>query len=78
VFQQTVQRSASPSVIHYLPNNTNQTTFVPQTQQFPVHQPNGTDHIPQQFLEQVNFWNISDENSIQQPMTTNQVEKKQV
>lgn len=83
VYQQPVQRSASPSVIHYLPNNTNQATFVPQTQRFPVYQTNGTDHIPQQFLERMNIWNISDENlnqtttnSNQQPMTTNEVEKK--
>jgi len=55
---------------------------VPQTQQFPVYQTNGTDHMPQQFLDQMNIWNISDENPtqtntdvMQQPMATNEVEK---
>jgi hypothetical protein len=82
LFQQSVQRPTSPSVIHYLPNNTNQATFVPQTQQFPVYQTNGTDHMPQQFLERMNIWNLSDENPtqtntdvIQQPMATDEVEK---
>ena len=82
VFQQPIQRSASPSVIHYLPNNPNQTTFMPQTQQYPVYQTTGLEHIPQQVFDQMSYWNISDANptptatdSIQQPITTNEVEK---
>ncbi len=81
VFQQ--QRPTLPSVIHYLPNNTNQPTrFTQQKQQVPLFQTNGTDNITQQFLEQMHEFNLSDgnlnqttTNSIQQPMTTNQVEK---
>ena len=76
------QRTSSPSVVHYLPNNPNQPTFVQQTQQFPVFQTNGVDHIPQQFLERMNVWNISEgrvnqtaTDPIPQPVTTNQVEK---
>jgi len=82
LFQQQ-QRPASSSVIHYLPNNANQpTSFTPQTQQFPRFQINRTDTIPQQFLEQMHGWNLSDgnlnqinTNSAQPQMTTNQVEK---
>jgi hypothetical protein len=83
LFQQQ-QRPTLPSVIHYLPNNTNQpTSFTQQPQQFsPVFQTNGNDNIPQQVLEKMHGWNITDENSnqtttnsIQPQTTTNQVEK---
>jgi hypothetical protein len=55
---------------------------MPQTQQFPVYQTNGIDPIQQQVFDQMTYWNISDgnststtTNSMQQPMTTNEVEK---
>jgi hypothetical protein len=81
LFQQ--QRPTLPSVIHYLPNTTNQPSLVAQTQQMPVFQTNGSNNISPQLLEQMNGWNILDEhlnqtnnNSVQQQLTTaDQVEK---
>jgi hypothetical protein len=81
LFQQ--QRPTLPSVIHYLPNTTNQPSLVAQTQQMPVFQTNGSNNISPQLLEQMNGWNILDEhlnqtnnNSAQQQLTTaDQVEK---
>jgi hypothetical protein len=81
LFQQ--QRPTLPSVIHYLPNNTNQPSLVAQTQKMPVFQTNGNNNISPQLLEQMNGWNILDEhlnqtnnNSAQQQLTTaDQVEK---
>lgn len=84
IFYQPQQRTCSPSVIHYLPNNTNQpTSFPQQTQQPPLFQTNSNDSIPPQFLEQMSEWNISNRNVNQtntnsvppQTATIDQVEK---
>jgi len=87
LFQQQ-QKPTLPSIIHYLPTNTNQpTSFTRQPQQFPtVLQTNGNNNIPQQVLEKMHGWNITDENSnqttttnsIQPQTTTNQVEESNI
>lgn len=76
-------RRTLPSVIHYLPTNTDQPSpSTQQTQQFPVFSPNGSDNMPQQFLDQLNIWNLTDRNlnqtttidPLQQQMKTDEVE----
>lgn len=73
ILYQNPQRSQSPSVIHYLPANGNQPLLVPQ--QNPRFQTNTNDNMPQQVLEQMNGWSLSNgtqltTNSIQPQTTT--------
>jgi len=78
-------RQTLSSVIHYLPNNTNQpSTPIQQTnEQFQFITPNDIDTIPSQFLEKINILNLTDgslnqltANSAQQQMTTDEVKKE--
>jgi hypothetical protein len=77
------QRRSSPSVIHYLPTNTNQPSpsATQQPPSFQAFATNDTEHMPQQFLNQLNIWNLSDRNFnqpttniLQQQTTTDEVE----
>jgi hypothetical protein len=78
-------RHTSSSVIHYLPNNTDQPSpSIQQTNgQFQFITTNDIDAIPSQFLEQINILNLTDEslnqlaaNSAQQQMITDEVKKE--
>ncbi|CAF1089274.1 unnamed protein product [Rotaria sp. Silwood1] len=68
---QSLQRQASPSVIHYLPINTNSPpsplTQPMQQLQFPTT--NSADHVQQVVLNQIRDWNLSNGN-LNQPTTT--------
>ena len=59
------QRTTSPALIHYMPSNPTPLTFVPQTQQRPLFPTHNVNHMPPQFVEQMNICSVSETNGNQ-------------